>query len=445
MTLEQELMQYDKEQFVAEDAAEEAARMPSKWEKEAWKLFHTEMGHEFNTDEKFNDTATTTTTEEEEEVSTTSEDESDTPTNTGEKDKEVRNMIDDAMISQTKTEIRPEFNKFTATTTMEEEEEEEEEEVCTTTDKFHTISTTTNEASNITISDSTVRTANTASVSKIIENNTTVHTTDNVHTTTTTTDHEFHTTCDTTDKASDTTTMCISSDSTVRTTNTVSILKIIENPTRVHIEFPTATDTVHITNTTRDQEYYSTCTTIDEVSNITTCITTTSDCDKATIDAEYSTDTTTIFDNNTESPTTTTDTTDTNKVIKTPILSPTRTPSKTRNPLKMLADMMTHVFSTITELTNEDIEEYIYGMLLKNSCDNDTREFVRGILKEAMSPKAARVVCDHLFALVDAIEKQERKKQQKQGNMTTVTPPIEITPTNTTRPKTKKTHTSPTD
>ena len=107
--------------------------------------------------------------------------------------------------------------------------------------------------------------------------------------------------------------------------------------------------------------------------------------------------------------------------------------------------MMTHVFTTIAKLIDEDTEAYISRTLLENPLDDDTRESVRGIIKEAMSPKRVRIVCDCLFVIVDAIKKQERKKQQKQGNMTNATPTIETTPTNTTRPKTKKTHTPPTD
>jgi len=94
------------------------------------------------------------------------------------------------------------------------------------------------------LSDSTVHITNTAPVPNIIENTTTVHTTDNVHTTNTTNDHESHTTCDTTNKASDTTT-CISSDSTVRTTNTASVPEIIENPSIVSTKPKTKAKTTH--------------------------------------------------------------------------------------------------------------------------------------------------------------------------------------------------------
>lgn len=53
---------------------------------------------------------------------------------------------------------------------------------------------------------------------------------------------------------------------------------------------------------------------------------------------------------------------------------------------------------------------------MENPFDDDTRETVCGILTEAKSPKFATVVCDCLFALVDAIVKQRKRKQQKQGN-----------------------------
>ena len=71
-------------------------------------------------------------------------------------------------------------------------------------------------------------------------------------------------------------------------------------------------------------------------------------------------------------------------------------------------------------------------MLVEDHSDDDTREFVRGILKEAMpNTPVVAVVCDRLFVLVDAIKKQRKKKQQKQGNTTIATPPIANPPTNT--------------
>ena len=84
----------------------------------------------------------------------------------------------------------------------------------------------------------------------------------------------------------------------------------------------------------------------------------------------------------------------------------TGTPWRTRNPPKTLAGMMTHVCSKIAEITDKASEVYISRTLLKDPLDDDTRESIRGILKEAVSPKLARVVCDRLFALIDAIEEQ---------------------------------------
>mmetsp|Transcript_5985 Transcript_5985/g.6714 ORF Transcript_5985/g.6714 Transcript_5985/m.6714 type:complete len:163 (+) Transcript_5985:65-553(+) len=107
-----------------------------------------------------------------------------------------------------------------------------------------------------------------------------------------------------------------------------------------------------------------------------------------------------------------------------------KSPQTTQTPPKTIAEMMTHVFTTIGELIDEDTEAYI-RTLLKNPLDDDTREAVRGILKEAMSPKRTQIVCDWLFRIVNANQKQERRKQQKQGNMTTATPPTASPPTNT--------------
>ena len=66
---------------------------------------------------------------------------------------------------------------------------------------------------------------------------------------------------------------------------------------------------------------------------------------------------------------------------------------------------------------------------MEDPFDEDTREFVCGILMEALSPQFAfdgAIVCDHLFALVDKIG-----KQFKQGNITIASPPIASPPTNT--------------
>ena len=114
-------------------------------------------------------------------------------------------------------------------------------------------------------------------------------------------------------------------------------------------------------------------------------------------------------------------------------------PLKTSNPPKMLAEAMIHVLSNIAKLTDEDTAEYIAETVLKNPFDDDTREFVPGILKEAMPYRRAGVVlCDRLFVLVYAIEKQRKKKQQKQNNMITAT---KIRPTSTPNRNTKTTHT----
>ena len=101
---------------------------------------------------------------------------------------------------------------------------------------------------------------------------------------------------------------------------------------------------------------------------------------------------------------------------------------------------MTHIFTTIAKLIDEDTEAYI-RILLENPLDDDTRESVRGILMEAMSPKRTQIVCDCLFRIVAAINKQERKKQK---HRVLATPPIASPPplTNTIRPKTKNTHTT---
>ena len=91
----------------------------------------------------------------------------------------------------------------------------------------------------------------------------------------------------------------------------------------------------------------------------------------------------------------------------------TKSPPTTRtNPPTMLAEMLTDVFSTITKYTDDDTAEYVSETLLANPCDDDTRESVREIIKEAKTPKFAAVICDCLFAIVDAIE-NKRKRQQK--------------------------------
>ena len=83
---------------------------------------------------------------------------------------------------------------------------------------------------------------------------------------------------------------------------------------------------------------------------------------------------------------------------------------------------------------------------MEDPFDEDTREFVCGILMKALSPQCAfdgAVVCDRLFALLDEIS-----KQYKQGNITIATQPIANPPTNTKiRPTTtaNKTITPPKD
>ena len=69
------------------------------------------------------------------------------------------------------------------------------------------------------------------------------------------------------------------------------------------------------------------------------------------------------------------------------------------------------------------------GMLMEDPFDEDTREFVCGILMKALLPQFAfdgTVVCDRFFALVDKIG-----KQFVQGNVTVATPPITSPQTNT--------------
>ena len=70
---------------------------------------------------------------------------------------------------------------------------------------------------------------------------------------------------------------------------------------------------------------------------------------------------------------------------------------------------MKHAFSTITQLTDEDTEEYILGTLLENPFDDDTREFILGKIKEAMLN--ACVICDCLFALVDVSRNNKRNNK----------------------------------
>ena len=84
-------------------------------------------------------------------------------------------------------------------------------------------------------------------------------------------------------------------------------------------------------------------------------------------------------------------------------------PPKTRIPREKIVEEWTQLHSTIAELTDEDTEAYVSGTLMEDPFYEDTREFVREILMEALSPQCAfdgAVVCDRLFALLDEISKQ---------------------------------------
>ena len=217
MTPEEEMHQYDDEMYAALDAAEDDEIVPTDkfLQLYGYDCLFCDIDEEHNMDDDINDTTTTTTTEEEEEVSTREEDE----------EEEVCNTIDNTTISRT-TEIQSEFNKFTPPTTT-------TEEVSITIDEFHGTSITTDKASDIANSNSTVRTANTASESKIIENTTTVHTTNNVHTTHTTTDHEF-------------------SDSTVCIVRIVRTVRTVRTTNTTNTTLPTTTNNIYYDNI--DQE-----------------------------------------------------------------------------------------------------------------------------------------------------------------------------------------------
>ena len=62
------------------------------------------------------------------------------------------------------------------------------------------------------------------------------------------------------------------------------------------------------------------------------------------------------------------------------------------NPPQTLAEAMIHIFSSIAKLTDEDTAEYIAETVLENPFDDDTREFVRGMLNEAMPYRRVEVV-----------------------------------------------------
>ena len=72
--------------------------------------------------------------------------------------------------------------------------------------------------------------------------------------------------------------------------------------------------------------------------------------------------------------------------------------------------------------------EYVSETILEDPYDEDTREFVREILMEALSLQFdvdGAVMCGSLFALLDNID------QQLQGGTTTATLPIASPPMNT--------------
>ena len=136
----------------------------------------------------------------------------------------------------------------------------------------------------------------------------------------------------------------------------------------------------------------------------------------------------------------TTDTTNTNKVINTPILSPIPTSNNyydyidneilqteyegtivfeddylaptticTDNPNNItIKDLLSNKnINTVVNLIDEDTLEYVYGMLLEDPRDEDTREFVCEIIMEALLSQDDVVVggagvCDSLFAILDS-------------------------------------------
>ena len=186
------------------------------------------------------------------------------------------------------------------------------------------------------------------------------------------------------------TTMCISSDSTVRTTNTASIPKIIENPTIVHTESLTA-------------NYYD---------NI----------DNKTLRTEY--EDTIIFDDS---------------------LAPTTVCTDIPNDSIINDFSIAKIAIIIAGLLNEATQEYVYAVLLGIRYGDNTREVVCEILMEAFSSQDEFVVdgaeiCETLFELLDI------DQQQQQCDIPTDTPPIASPPTKTKiRPNTNKTHTHPND
>ena len=121
-------------------------------------------------------------------------------------------------------------------------------------------------------------------------------------------------------------------------------------------------------------------------------------------------------------------------------------PPKTQAHEEKVEDFaLAQLFFTVAELIDEDIVENVAGTLLENPFDEDTREFIRGIVMEALSSQIdieKTVVGDSLFAWLD-----DFNKQQQQGDTTTTTHPRIANPsTNTQIPTTtNKTHTQPKD
>ena len=59
-------------------------------------------------------------------------------------------------------------------------------------------------------------------------------------------------------------------------------------------------------------------------------------------------------------------------------------PLDTQTP-KEQTEKLAQLLSTVADLIDDDIVEYVFGILLEDPFDEDTREFVRGILMEALS------------------------------------------------------------
>ena len=59
-------------------------------------------------------------------------------------------------------------------------------------------------------------------------------------------------------------------------------------------------------------------------------------------------------------------------------------PPKTQNPKEKTAEQLIQFYFTAAKLTDDDTVDYVYVKLLENPFDEDTREFVCGILMEAL-------------------------------------------------------------